>query len=262
MTPAIWHPCKNSLNPNEIGVGQGVQKQTSLTPSHHKFDQKPDNFVKPSRDWVLLKSTQNWFHGQIRPFFTLQTLSTKTSPARLNTSTLVLRLARIEAQLVLEQGVARHKEIVSGRQAAQIMRAPLNIGFDLRGHALLLTLFSTWAPNWLWWLHTWPYWQYWALIWSCYDQNGSFDHLLFCREGSDHQNGWIFRFKYDQQWREEGWRRMKKGRRGWTNVSQRGVDHALSHCFVTPTIVYVATQAIAGWIHLHFWSGFFGFVHL
>ena len=129
----------------------------------------------------------------------------------MNTSTLVLRLARIEAQLVLEQGVARHKEIVSGRQAAQIMRAPLNIGFDLRGHALLLTLFSTWAPNWLWWLHTWPYWQYWALIWSCYDQNGSFDHLLFCREGSDHQNGWIFRFKYDQQWREEGWRRMTKG---------------------------------------------------
>ena len=42
---------------------------------------------------------------------------------------------------MLEQGVARHKEIVSGRQAAQIMRAPLNIGFDLRGHALLLTLF-------------------------------------------------------------------------------------------------------------------------
>ena len=36
-----------------------------------------------------------------------------------------------------------YKEIVSGRQAAQIMRAPLNIGFDLRGHALILTLFPT-----------------------------------------------------------------------------------------------------------------------
>ena len=34
-----------------------------------------------------------------------------------------------------------YKEIVSGRQPAQIMRAPLNIGFDLRGHALILTLF-------------------------------------------------------------------------------------------------------------------------
>ena len=211
MTPAIWHPCKNSPNPNGIGVGQGVQKQTSLTPSRHKFDQKPDNFVKPSRDWVLLKSTyKTGFSVKFGLF----------SPYRLFPQNKSCKVEYVHPGFAActHWGPTRAGAGGGSAQRDCIWKAGCpnyestsQYRFRSSRSRPLINTLSTWAPNWLWWLHTSPYWQDWALIWSCFDQDGSFDDLLFCTQGPGHQNRWIFRFKYDQQWREEGWRRMTKG---------------------------------------------------